>query len=360
MFRFNNVFKALAQRPTPNPPSDFEWRVDEEIGGVAITKFLNWNASAVVVPDEIDGRPVVKIGESAFAETWLTSIKFPDGLRSVGSNAFYASCLTSLKHPNGLRSVDEAAFLNCSQLKSVELPDGLQTLERNAFGDYGSLTEFKVSPNSERFKLVDGVLFSKDGKTLIAYFEKMLKDGDKAIYVVPNGVETIQNGAFCGVESLTSVAFPDGLQRIGDAAFLGCESLTSVALPNGLQTVGKSAFERCSSLTSVAFPSGLQTLGESAFWECASLTSAVFPESLLTVCADAFYGCSDNLTLYGAVGSVAKKYARKTSFASNRVNAKRRRTPSKVTTRRFLRARNAKKRRRNAAFLAFNGCLSTR
>ncbi len=269
MFRFNNVFKVLAPRPKPNPPSDFEWQVNEATGGVAITKFLNWNATEIVVPDQIDGRPVVKIGECAFAETWLTSIHLPDGLLSIDSNAFYASCLTSLKLPSGLRSVGEAAFLNCSQLKSVELPDGLQTLERNAFGDCKSLTEFKVSPNSERFKLVDGVLFSKDGKKLFAYFASMRENGD---YVVPDDVEAIADDAFWGCDSLSSITFPDSLKTIGDDAFWGCVSLSSIKLPNGLQTLGDTAFSSCDSLSSVEFPDGLQTLGVGAFKSCGSLT----------------------------------------------------------------------------------------
>ncbi|MBQ6828989.1 MAG: leucine-rich repeat domain-containing protein, partial [Thermoguttaceae bacterium] len=210
------------------------------------------------------------------------------------------------------------------------LPDGLQTLGFRAFTS--SLSKLNVSSDSQRFKLIDGVLFSKDGKTLIAYFKNLRKDCDKGGYVVPDGVETIQNGAFCGVESLTSVAFPPGLKTLGDDAFLGCRSLTSVEFPDGLQRIGKEAFTHCSSLTSVVFPNGLQTLGESAFWECSSLTSVVFPASLLTIGDEAFYGCesltsvelsnglqkiganafdccADDLTLYGAVGSVAEKYA---------------------------------------------------
>nr|WP_311480167.1 leucine-rich repeat protein [uncultured Porphyromonas sp.] len=33
-----------------------------------------------------------------------------------------------------------------------------------------------------------------------------------------------------------------------DRAFIGCESLTSITLPEGLETVGKSAFYRCTNL----------------------------------------------------------------------------------------------------------------
>ena len=77
-----------------------------------------------------------------------------------------------------------------------------------------------------------------------------------------------------------------GLQRIGDDAFCECFSLTSVAIPDSLLTVGENAFCDCESLTSVELPAGLQRIG-----------------------AGAFEGCADDLTLYGAVGSVAEKHA---------------------------------------------------
>jgi len=45
-----------APRPTPNPPSDFKWKIDENGCGV-ITGFAFQDATEVVVPSEIDGRP---------------------------------------------------------------------------------------------------------------------------------------------------------------------------------------------------------------------------------------------------------------------------------------------------------------
>jgi hypothetical protein len=42
----------------------FEWRVDDD--GVTITKFLQEGATSVDVPNEIDGKPVVAIGDHAF------------------------------------------------------------------------------------------------------------------------------------------------------------------------------------------------------------------------------------------------------------------------------------------------------
>jgi hypothetical protein len=73
-----------------------------------------------------------------------------------------------------------------------------------------------VSPNNKKYCAVDGVLYSKDKKVLLAYPNAK---GPK--YKVPNGVEEIANCAFknTSIEHITASAT---LQRIGQNAFYGC------------------------------------------------------------------------------------------------------------------------------------------
>lgn len=54
---------------------------------------------------------------------------------------------------------------------------------------------------------------------------------------LPNGVTSIERGAFSGCSSLTSVKIPDCVTEIGAFAFYECSSLTSVTLPNGLASI---------------------------------------------------------------------------------------------------------------------------
>ena len=96
-----NENQTLTPQPSPNPPSDFDWHVDEAADGVEITRFRNATATVCVIPSQIDGRPVSRVGESAFRDAVsLTSIFIPNGVRSVGADAFFdCSALESLDLP---------------------------------------------------------------------------------------------------------------------------------------------------------------------------------------------------------------------------------------------------------------------
>ena len=61
--------------------------------------------------------------------------------------------------------------------------------------------------------------------------------------VLPAGLTVIEEYAFYGDTSITSVVLPDGLEEIGAYAFAGCTNLRDVRLPDHLTELDLSAFE---------------------------------------------------------------------------------------------------------------------
>ena len=94
--------------------------------------------------------------------------------------------------------------------------DGLPVTEFS-LGPCWIFQEFSVAEENTTFQSIDGVLFTKDGKTLV----KFPNGSKKAEYTVPNGVERIENGAFCRCWNLKSVVIPSSVTSIGKNAFNG-------------------------------------------------------------------------------------------------------------------------------------------
>ena len=139
------------------------------------------------IPAEIDGKPVLKIGDLAFENCDFSSITIPSSVIYIGERAFYnCSSLTSIEIPNGIMSIGNATFYGCSSLASIEIPNSVTSIGSYAFADCSSLTNI----------------------------------------IIPNSVTDIDNWAFENCTRLTKVEIPNSVIYIGDFAFRGCSSLT--------------------------------------------------------------------------------------------------------------------------------------
>lgn len=169
------------------------------------------------------------------------------------------------------------------------------------------IKNFEVKPDSQSFKVIDGILYSKDGKYLLK-----CPRGKTGHVSIPEGTKTIGVEAFREC-MISSVSLPDSLTGIKDNAFSGsmiqeidfghgitslggyesyvfscCNNLTHIEIPSSIQTVGTGAFFGCKNLASVKIHEGVQWIKDSAFNECGSLKSVELPSSLKYIGNDSF------------------------------------------------------------------------
>lgn len=154
-------------------------------------------------------------------------------------------------------------------------------------GNYPALLMFNVHEDNAVYTSVDGVLYSKDMKTLINY-----PNGKTGHFTVPESITTIKDGAVSNCTQLIGVTLPDGIQEIGFSAFSGCTALVAINLPNTLVSVEGKSFSGCTALEEVCIPDSVSVIGLSTFKDCSSLRKVALPTSITAIARNAFSGCT--------------------------------------------------------------------
>ncbi len=187
----------------------------------------------------------------------FSGVKWPVSLRMLGDSSFmYLMCKT-ITFPSSLERIYPGAFYRCTFGK-VRIENCLQQDDLVRCFDECWIDAYEVPEDHPLYKTVDGVLYTKDGKKLLAY-PNARKDEH---FDVPAGVECIGGYAFSGVgdenEHLKTVSLPIGLKTLNDYAFSGCTRLQSIAVPLTVEHIGKDVFDDCVSLERVSLPEGLE------------------------------------------------------------------------------------------------------
>ena len=302
------------------------------VGGVLMNKqqttlisYPNLHADYYTVPTG-----VTEIASWAFLGcSRLRSVTLPSGLLTIGNAAFHGCpVLQSVTWPSSLQSIGIWAFSECPLLEEVSLGDNVAEIGEGAFSFCPQVQTIRVSASNSHYTAADGVLLTKDQRTLVA-----CPSGKTGSYRILETVEAIGSQAFYGCNLLESVTLTPALSELGDNPFVFCDNLneilvsgdhpglssnggvllnkeqssivffpnakrgaytvpagvtdlqcgpfmrsrllTNLTIPQGVSSIGNWAFMDCEGLQTVSLPSTLTSLGERAF-DCPSLKTVIF------------------------------------------------------------------------------------
>lgn len=214
------------------------------------------------IPAELEGKKVSAIGMNAFTgNNVITDLVIPEGVTTLYWYSFN-TCrnLESVTLPDSLEFIDGWAFERCSRLKTISIPANVTRINGGAFAQNSSMTSITCDPANKNYVSVNGVLFTKDMKELVAY-----PGGIQGGYTVPATVNHIGDAAFYGALGLDSVTILGNLDFIGFEAFAECSKLTDVAIRDGVNYVGYWAFRGCDGIKTLTVPQSVTNIGNQAF-----------------------------------------------------------------------------------------------
>ncbi len=201
----------------------FSVKYGENDNGVYLKKFTGTSTDVeFTVADNFEGKPVVELVDFAVSNSeYLQEL-------NIGAN---------------VEIISSWAITNCPVLKSIN-----------------------VSRDNKAYTSKDGVLYSKDMKTILCF-----PNMNSTRYVIPEGVETVSMNAFYKCSNMTEVVLPGSIKLIEDRAFQKCVNLKSISLGDLVEKIGIDSFSFCTGLTEMFIPKSVKSIGDFAFYNCGNI-----------------------------------------------------------------------------------------
>ena len=229
------------------------------------------------------------IGEYMFNKCKsLITLILPNNISLIENFAF-DGCenLKSLTIPTACREIKMMAIYNCKRLENVSLHSKLNKLDETNFSQCPKLTAINVNNESVYFKSENGVLYSKNGLTLLRY----PIGKSETSFTIPSGVVTIGSYAFYH-SNLESIIIPPTVTTIENNAFGYCKNIAKIDIPNSVTKIAMMAFDNCSKLSMVKLSENVSKIEMMTFSYCTSLQSFTIGKNVSDIDGTAFSGCA--------------------------------------------------------------------
>ncbi|MGN0224587.1 MAG: leucine-rich repeat domain-containing protein [Prevotella sp.] len=231
----------------------------------------------IVLPKNIEELSL----DSAIEGSFLREIVLPPTMTYLyGIN----NCerLEHIEIPESVDCIGRYALSGCPKLKELYIPKNVKDIHGGLLAGDKLIKEITVSEENQHFVSIDGVVYTRDLKTLVAY---PCGSGRK-VYKVLEGTEELGMGAFMESD-IEEIILPESLTSIGDSCFYFCEKLRQLIMPDSVTKLGFRSLAYCWCLEHLHLSTSLETIESQTFNGCVSLKRLDVPGSVKTIDASA-------------------------------------------------------------------------
>ncbi len=214
-------------------------------------------------------------------------LKAIDGIL-MNKKGTYLECCPPAKEgkvviPEGIKYIGNRAFAGCDKVTEIHLPASVKGVGEAAFWGMKSLKKITISSKNKKFKVVDNVLYSANGKDLVLYPAADPREE----FIVPSNVSYCYEAAFSASQNLKKVILPEGQKRLNNSLFQNSK-VETVTLPKSVRYIDAEVFSGCKKLKEIQLHEGLLGIYEAAFCNTESLLDVYLPNSL--ICCEEMFG----------------------------------------------------------------------
>lgn len=211
----------------------------------------------------------------------VTKLIIPEGVQKITCSFSAFHHAHSIIIPSTVTSLTYTRFSpNLSEGYHADWFDYSTLPTTLAYMTFYDLENIEILSDHLSFKSIDGVLYSKDGKTLI-----LCPRGRKGEFVIPDGVERLENKSFYGCNQLEKITLPASLKELGD------NPVDIIAETGEWMWNYKEAyvFAFCFSIHKIQLPD-VEYISAHTFYHCWSLEHFVIPATTKWIASNAFEG----------------------------------------------------------------------
>lgn len=245
----NNVFENcpyVQMKYEAKFSDDLVYKYDDNTDSYICVGYKNCSDKHIIIPPVYNGKRVYKVDcNERVLNNQVEILEFSKGIKVL--------------------NISLNPYNEKYNIKTINIPSTVDNINISCYR-CEELTNINVSTDNSCYKSVEGVLYTKDNKKILAY---PAGKTDK-LYTIIDGVETIEQNVFAQNKTLVRVVMPNSVTEIKNRAFEHMESLNAVYLSEKIEEIGNYAFAFCRKLNYINLSDKLNLgiIGEAAFQEC--------------------------------------------------------------------------------------------